>query len=144
MLVPFGTVGCVWCFINGQWGDYYWFLIVMWECVLVQILCSWLCSYFPKWNEHAESLFLLIIAIISLYVYPCLSKYDVFPIIDFSRFHHLFPYYVVGILVTRYRLIERVIMCNWVFSLALICFVVCTYWLTYMGNTLPFVKLRID
>lgn len=141
LLVPFGAVGCIWYFINGYWGDHYWFLIVIWECIVVQMLISWLCSCLPKWSEYIESIFLSIIAIVSLYAYLFISKYNVFPIIDFSRFHHLFPYYVVGILVTRYRLIERVIMCNWVYALALICFVACTYWLTYKGNTLPLGKI---
>lgn len=141
LLIPFTTVGCIWYVINGQWGDHYWFLIVMWECIIVHLTIGFVCSLIPKWSEHIESILLAIIAIISLYVYNYLSSFDIFSILDFSRFHHLFPYYVLGIIATRYKLIERVMLNNWCYTIALLCFVVFTYLLTYKGYTLPLGKV---
>lgn len=141
LLIPFAAVGSIWYVINGQWGDHYWFLIIMWECIIVHLAIGFVCSFIPKWSEHVETVVLLIVAILSLYVYNYMSRFNVFPIIDFSRFHHLFPYYVVGIIATRYKLVERVILKQWVYGVALLLFVVLTYLKTYMGYTLPLGKI---
>lgn len=141
LLIPFTAVGGIWFVIDGYWGDHYWFLIVIWECVVIHLIIGLFCSLCPKWSEHIESIAMSIVAIISFYAYNYLSQFNIFPILDFSRFHHLFPYYTLGLIAMRYNLIERIVVRNWAYAIALSCFVVFTYLLTYKGYTLPLGKL---
>lgn len=142
LLIPYVVVGCgIWTILNGHLSESYWFLPVLFECVFISVIVGVICSFFPKWNEHLESIILILLAILNIYTYKWLGQFDVFPIIDFTRLHHLFPYYVLGIVASRYRLVDKIISKNWCYAIALIVLIVLTYYKTINGIVLPFGKL---
>ncbi|WP_405373514.1 acyltransferase family protein [Pseudobutyrivibrio sp.] len=127
------TGGLLWL-QRGNFG--YWFLWTLFQFVVITILLYLFCERIPKIGSYVFTGILSVVSIALLFIVPRLMPYQNLPLVDIEHWR-LYIYFCMGIICSRYNLIDSVLSKNWVYTIALLLFGFLTYWITIEGNHIP-------
>ena len=119
---------------RGNFG--YWFLWMLFQFIVITILLYYFCERIPKIGSYVFTGILSVVSIALLFIFPRLMPYQNLPLVDIEHWR-LYIYFCMGIICSRYNLIESVLSKNWVYTIALLLFGFLTYWITIEGNHIP-------
>lgn len=123
LIIPYFASGLLLWSVTSR-PSFYWFLLVLFEFVIINLVISYVASKFRQKANYIEgalflSTFLAIHVITSRY-----KRYEMLPLLDIGHLSY-YQFFTIGYLVAKYRLLDR-IFCNWGYTLSLVLFV-CLY-----------------
>lgn len=127
------TGGLLWL-QRGNFG--YWFLWTLFQFIVISLLLYYVCERIPKYGKHVYVTILCFISLGTMLFLPKLMPFERLPLIDIGHLR-FFPYFCFGIICNQYKLIEKVMSKNWVYTISLLIFGFLTYWITIEGNHIP-------
>lgn len=105
LVVPYFASGLLLWFVSGR-PQFYWFLLVLFEFVVVTLLISFAASRFPKWNRHIELVMLFAVCLLMRLVTKYGAAWEHLPLLDIGHLS-IFRYFAAGYLVMRYDLLDK-------------------------------------
>lgn len=105
LIIPYVVTGTIYNMVSGNFR-FYWFLLTLFEFIFITTICNFLFSKITKYPNLKYCFYAFLILACPFFIYRLLV-YERFPFIDIYHFA-LFPYFLMGILCHKYRVIERI------------------------------------
>lgn len=104
LIIPYIIMGSIYNMVSGSFR-FYWFLLTLFEFIVITTICSFLFSRTTKYPNLKYWFYAILILVCPFFI-PQLMSFERFPYIDIHHFA-LFPYFLMGVLCHRFRVIER-------------------------------------
>lgn len=131
LLFPSVFAGALLWLRRGNFG--YWFLWTLFQFVVVTMLLYYICERILHIGRHVFAGILCVVSVVIMFIVPKLMPYQDLPLIDIEHWR-LYIYFSMGVVCSQYKLIEKVMSKNWVYTIAMIVFGLFTYWITIEGH----------
>ena len=105
LMVPYFASGLLLWFVSGS-PQFYWFLLVLFEFTVLNLLIGFAASRFPKWGDRIELAMLLAVCLLVRLVTKYGDAWEHLPLIDIGHLS-MYRYFTAGYIVMKYGLIDR-------------------------------------
>lgn len=107
LMVPYFASGLLFWFVSGR-PQFYWFLLVLFEFAVLNLLIGFAASRFPKWGGRIELAMLLAVCLLVRLVTKYGAAWEHLPLLDIGHLS-MYRYFTAGYLVMKYDLLEKML-----------------------------------
>ena len=136
LIIPFFTVGLLRYVLFPEYFLDYWFIWILFQFILLTLCIEYVCSLLPKYSSNISMVVISLIALFLQYYNRVLYYYDHLPFIDVSHWA-LYIFFVAGIACAKYKVLDRLLDNNMIYTLAVVIFIGLTLLVTIFGKQLP-------